>query len=134
MRIYMLKLCSQAYTNIDLEIVLLGSLTITCGSKAGNRDTNPLYSFLRTRMYSSRMGNDRCGRCPKMGWGLSPGVVVLFCPGLSVPERGLCSGGGSLSQRPPPSLSVDKMTHACKNITFPQLCLRAVKIRVSCLK
>ena len=43
----------------------------------------------------------------------------------SLSRWGLCLRGG-LCQRDP--LSVDRMTHACENITFPRLRLRAVII------
>ena len=44
------------------------------------------------------------------------------CPGGCLP-RGVCPEGGCTSPPPP---WTEFLTHACKNITFPQLLLRVV--------
>ena len=98
------------------------------------------HNSLKARTHSglcSRMCTAHCGSCAK---GLYSGKGVSVRDGRSL-SRGSVSGrwrlcpGGSVSgkgvsviETPPPRL-VARMTHACENITFPQLRLRAVIIR-----
>ena len=68
-------------------------------------------------MYSSRMRTVRCSG--RLGWGVSGEL----CPGVcvrGVSRGGVCPGGYTSP------LWTEFLTHACENITFPQLLLRTV--------
>ena len=56
-------------------------------------------------------------------------AVAVFLEGC-LPMKGVClQGGGGGSVHHP--LWTEFLTHACENITFPQLLLRTVKIYLS---
>ena len=81
-------------------------------------------------MHSSRLSTIRCsgrlggrGDCVCPWRGCLPGGV---CVGGGVCLGDVCLGGVHLPF--PPTL--DRMTDACENITFPQLLLRRVKTKV----
>ena len=66
------------------------------------------------------------------GGGVCPAGVSAwgFLPrrGVSAQEEGVCPRGGCLHRRGCTPLWTAFLTHACENITFPQLLLRTVKI------
>ena len=85
--------------------------------------------FLETRIHSSRMRTVRClpGGCLPRGrvcvlGGVCPGGVCLSGGGVCLPARGV-------SARHPPG--TEFLTHACENITFPQLRLRTATRKIS---
>ena len=75
------------------------------------------------------------GDCLGMSaWGCLPRVGV--CAGGACLPGGVCPGGGGASQhalRQTPSPRTEFLTHACKNISFPQLRLWTVIIRYTIL-
>ena len=87
----------------------------------------------KTRMHSSRMRTARGGVCPggvSRNVGCPEGCVCVSI-GMCLPGRGFCPGLCVCPEwctpphcmlGPPP----DRMTDSSKNITFPQLRLRAV--------
>ena len=91
-------------------------------------------SRMRTVRYSGRLGGgEGVGVCPGgvSAWGCLPrGVCVSVCLGSICPGGWVCLSGGVCPSmqwgrhhpRPP---WTEFLTHACKNITFPQL-LRTV--------
>ena len=92
-----------------------------------------------TRMHSSRMRTVRCSG--HRGWGGLPmGGVCLggsawgCLPGAGCLPRGSCLGGvyPSMQWGRHPPLWIEFLTHACENITFPQLQLWKVIISSSC--
>ena len=68
---------------------------------------------------------------------------VYACPGVGVgvtrvcPRgQGVCAWGACIPKEactPPTPLRKESLTHACENITFPQLLLQAVNILSFCL-
>ena len=88
----------------------------------------------KTRMHFSRMGTVRCSSC-LLGGGVCPvGVCLGGCLSRGVSARGClptlsegvsAQGGECLADNP---LWTEFLTHACENITFPQLRLWTVKI------
>ena len=95
----------------------------------------------KTRMHSSRMRTVHCsshvpGRgVSAQGVCLSRGVCVCLprgdvcpggvCPGGCLPGGCVCLGGCLPGGCTPPPLWTEFLTHACENITFPKLRLRA---------
>ena len=105
-------------------------------------------------MHSSRMRAVRCRGC--LGGGVSDQGVCLrgfwpeggvcprgVCPGGVSAQGGVCPGGwclpregvclaclpgGCLPRQTLPPLWTEFLTHACENITFPQLLLRTAII------
>ena len=78
-------------------------------------------------MHSGRMRTVRCSG--HLGWGMCMpgGEGVMSVQGVSA--WGVSARGGSVSeqamgQRPP--FWTEFLTHACENITFPQLLLRTI--------
>ena len=69
---------------------------------------------LTTRMHSSRMRTSR--------------LLTVSCNGKGcLPRGGMSAGGGGCLPRGEQRWT-ELLTHACENITFPQLLLRTVKI------
>ena len=91
-------------------------------------------NFEKTAMHSSRMRTARFSGCLGGGGCLPRGCV---CLGGCLP-RGVCPGMyTSWTQRQTPQLHarihtppVNRITDRCKNITFPRIRLRAVKIGI----
>ena len=97
-----------------------------------------------TRMHSSRMRTDRSSRCTKWRggvlsrwglflevsiWGVCVQVISVWRSISTASVSRVSLSTGVLCHRDPlPSPSVDRMTHASENITFPQLRLRAGKL------
>ena len=91
--------------------------------------------ILKTRKQSSRI---RIVRCSGRLGGVGEGVCVCVSRGVCVSGECVCRGGVCpgvcVSQHPmgqtPPPLWTGFLTHACENITFPQLLLRTVRRKV----
>ena len=105
----------------------------TCGRGTCSRTSETF----TTRMYSSRMRNVRCSsRLPAWGCLTAGGGCLSRGRGRCLPRRvSTCLGGGSACPEgcTPPSLWTEFLTHACENITFPQLRLRTVTNNLHCI-